>query len=138
MKSVQAAINKGFTLSDGPCVQGLDNAFNVHRQQYYVGIFISTKLFRYTKFNATRFQHNRRIVFLWVHTHTYLYTAIKLGNPMQVVHFHLALLLQDATEMHSRFHPVLSRFAKCHFIYNKKIVDKENATELGMYTIVHA
>lgn len=51
---------------------------------------------------------------------------------------HLPSLSQDATEIYSRFQPVLSRFAKCHFIYDKKIVDEEKAKELGMCTIVHA
>ena len=34
--------------------------------------------------------------------------------------------------MYDKFKPVLSLFAKCHFIYNQKFVSEEKAKELGM------
>ena len=47
IKSLEGVIKKGFTMSDGPFVKGLDNAlktFNVHRQQYYGGIFVGNHI----------------------------------------------------------------------------------------------
>ena len=39
--SLELKVKKGFSLTDGPFVKGLDNAFNVHRQR---GIFVSNNI----------------------------------------------------------------------------------------------
>ena len=42
-------MEKGFRLTDGPFVKGLDNAlksFGVHREQYYGGIFVGNHIHR--------------------------------------------------------------------------------------------
>ena len=45
---------KGFSLSDGPFIKGLDNAlktFNVHREQYYGGIFVGNHIHKTLQVN---------------------------------------------------------------------------------------
>ena len=52
MKTLEDFIKKGFSLTDGPFVKGLDNAlksFNVHRQQYYGGLFVGNHIHKTLK-----------------------------------------------------------------------------------------
>lgn len=74
IKSLKATVEKGFRSTDGPFVKGLDNAlksFNVHREQYYGGIFVGNHihrtlqvqntfkyLFQYTNIRAIHHQCN--------------------------------------------------------------------------------
>ena len=43
----------------------------------------------------------------------------------------LPSLVQDAAAVYNKFKPVLSLFAKCHFIYDQRFVSKEKAQKLG-------
>ena len=47
--SLEAKVKKGFSLTDGPFVKDLENAFNVHRQQYYGGIFVGNHIHKTLK-----------------------------------------------------------------------------------------
>ena len=55
------------------------------------------------------------------------------ASVVQVAQLHLPLMSQDATDVYNKFKPVLSLFAKCHFIYDQKIVSAEKAKELGTH-----
>ena len=55
------------------------------------------------------------------------------SSVVQVAQLHLPSLSQEATDVYNKFQPVFSLFAKCHFTYDKKIVNEEKANELGTY-----
>ena len=53
------------------------------------------------------------------------------SSVIHVAQSFLPSLSQEATAVYDKFKPVLSLFAKCHFIYNQKFVSEEKAKELG-------
>ena len=84
MKSLEAKVKKGFSLTDGPFVKGLDNSlktFNVHRQQYYGGIFVGNHIHKTLQVPVC--VHEGYAHFKQYH---YLNTAIKFGKTLLFGH----------------------------------------------------
>ena len=123
-------MEKGFRLCDGPFVKGLDNAlksFNVHREQYYGGIFVGNHIHRTLKVYTCSITR--------IYNHTYLTQPSNLetlcSSVERVAETLLPSLSEDATTICDTFKLVFTLFAKCHMVYDQKFVSDKQAKELG-------
>eukprot|EP00731_Ephydatia_muelleri_P035983 Em0187g6a len=105
-------LKKEFDLNDGSFVKGIEeslDAIGVHRQKYFGGIFVGN------------------------HVHKILQPSnveMLCSSVLKTAHI-LGVFIPEVHEVYTKFHSILSKFGRCHSLYDSTVVTQWNVEQLG-------
>ena len=125
-------VGKGFPMSDGPFVQGLDLAlqsFHVHRQQYHSGAFVGNHAHKSLQVS----KHCTIIVLkLYPQFLCSLQMLTHCVSLFQTQHnsvpHHCSVILELYVKSTNK---VFHKFANCHTLYNQGVLSQDEIKQLG-------